>query len=60
MSWWPRKRLPDFGLRFGRSLSAAFHAPALLLNILCADLIASGYALSVVIVRLAWLMIGGR
>jgi hypothetical protein len=64
-------RNPDRGLQLWGSLSAVYHAPALLLNefvcrrvhvpggILCADLIASGYALSVVILRLAWLMFGG-
>jgi hypothetical protein len=65
-------RDPDPALRLWGSLSALYHAPALLLNefacrrihvpasILCADLMASGYALSVLILRLAWLMIRSR
>lgn len=63
---------PDPGLRLWGDLSAIYHAPALLLNsfacrrvhvpdmLLCGNLIASGYTLTLVILRFAWWMLGGH
>ena len=75
LSYAPRvgvPRDPDPAWRLAGSLSAVFHAPALLLNevacrhvhvpgyVICGDTILFGYGLSVLILRLAWWMIDGR
>lgn len=75
LSYAPRigvPRDPSSGLRFWGAIAAVYHAPALLLNdfvcrrlhvpasFLWADLIVSGYLLSVVVVRFGFLFVTGR